>query len=72
LYATLVLPDVLYECKNWPVILGEEHRLKALDNRVLVRYFGPKRGEKKETWENCIMKSFKICVPHQSLFGWSN
>jgi hypothetical protein len=44
LYKTIILPVVLYECETWSLILGEEHRLRVLENRVL-RIFGPKRDE---------------------------
>jgi hypothetical protein len=39
------LPVVLYECETWPLPLGEEHRLRVFENRVLRRLFGPKRDE---------------------------
>jgi hypothetical protein len=47
MYRTIILPVVLYGCKTWTLILGEEHRLRVFENRVL-RIFG----------ENCIMRSF--------------
>jgi hypothetical protein len=40
-------PLILYGCETWSVTLGEERRLKAFENRVLRRIFGPK--EKKIT-----------------------
>jgi hypothetical protein len=43
IYKTVILPVVLYGCKTWSFTLREEHRLKAFDNRVLRRIFGPKR-----------------------------
>jgi hypothetical protein len=45
IYKTAVLPLVLYGCKTWSVILREEHRLRAFENRVLRRMCGPKREE---------------------------
>jgi hypothetical protein len=38
---------VLYGCETWSLILGEKHtrRLRAFENRVLRRIFGPKRDE---------------------------
>jgi hypothetical protein len=39
-----VLPLVLYGCETWSLTLGEEHRLRVFENRVL-RIFGPKREE---------------------------
>jgi hypothetical protein len=35
---------VLYGCETWSVTLGEEHRLRVFENRVL-RIFGPEREE---------------------------
>jgi hypothetical protein len=42
---TIILPVVLYGCETWSLILKEEHRLRAFENRVLRRIFGPKRDE---------------------------
>jgi hypothetical protein len=36
---------VFYECETWWLILSEERRLRASENRVLRRIFGPKRDE---------------------------
>jgi hypothetical protein len=41
IYKTIILPVVLYGCKNWPLILREEQRLRVFENRVLRRIFGP-------------------------------
>jgi hypothetical protein len=38
--------------------LGEEHRLRVFENRVLRRIFGRKRDDVREVGENCIMRSF--------------
>jgi hypothetical protein len=35
---------VLYGCETWSLTLGEEHRLRVFEKRVL-RIFGPKREE---------------------------
>jgi hypothetical protein len=45
IYETVILPVVLYGCETWSVTLGEEHRLRVFENRVLRRIFGPKREE---------------------------
>ncbi|PNF42443.1 hypothetical protein B7P43_G09591, partial [Cryptotermes secundus] len=42
---TIILPMVPYGCETWSLTLREEHRLKAFENRVLRRIFGPKRDE---------------------------
>jgi hypothetical protein len=35
----------MYGCEAWSLTVREERRLKAFDNRVLRRVFGPKRDE---------------------------
>jgi hypothetical protein len=45
IYKTVVLPVVLYGCKTWSLTLGEEHRLRVFENRVLRKIFGPKTEE---------------------------
>jgi hypothetical protein len=36
---------VLYGCETWSLTLKEEHGLRAFENRVLRRIFGPKKEE---------------------------
>jgi hypothetical protein len=45
IYKTTILPVVLYGSKTWFLTLREEHRLRVFENRVLRRFFGPKRYE---------------------------
>jgi hypothetical protein len=45
IYRTIILSRVLYGFEAWSVILREEHRQRAFENRVLRRIYGPKRGE---------------------------
>jgi hypothetical protein len=45
IYKTVILPVVLYGCETWSFTLGEEHRLRVFENRVLRKIFGPKREE---------------------------
>jgi hypothetical protein len=45
MYKTVILPVVLYWCETWSLILGEEHRLRVFEKRVLRKIFGPKREE---------------------------
>jgi hypothetical protein len=47
---TTILPIVLYVCDSWSLTLGEEHRLRVFENRVLRRIFGPKREEVVGGW----------------------
>jgi hypothetical protein len=50
IYKIIFLPVVLYGCETWSLTLREEHRLRAFENRVLRRIFGPKRDEVMEEW----------------------
>jgi hypothetical protein len=45
-----VLPVLLYGCETESLTLRKEHKLKAFDNRVLRRIFGPKRTEVTGGW----------------------
>jgi hypothetical protein len=45
IYKTIILPVVHYACETWSLTLREKHRLRAFENRVLRRIFGPKRDE---------------------------
>jgi hypothetical protein len=45
IYKTVILPTVLYGCETWSLSLGEEHRLRVFENRVLRKISGPKREE---------------------------
>jgi hypothetical protein len=44
-YKTVISPVVLHGCETWSLTLGEEHRLRVFENRVLRKIFGPKREE---------------------------
>jgi hypothetical protein len=68
IYKTVILPVMLYGCKTWSLTLNEEHRLRASENRVLRRIFGPK-GRKMDHGGNCIMMNFITCILHQILSG---
>ena len=46
----MILPVVLYECETWSLTLRGERRLRAFENRVLRRIFGPKRDEVTGEW----------------------
>jgi hypothetical protein len=49
--------------------LREEHRLRAFENRLLRRIFGPKRDEATKTGENCIMSNLRIFTLNYILLG---
>ena len=50
IYRTIILPVVLYGSETWTLSLGEEHRLRAFEKRVLRRIFGTKRDEVTGEW----------------------
>jgi hypothetical protein len=50
IHRTIILNLVLYGFETSHLILGEEHRLKVFENRVLRRIFGPKRDEVTGSW----------------------
>jgi hypothetical protein len=50
IYRTIKMPVVLYGCETWSLTLREERRLRAFENRVLRRVFGPKRDEVTGEW----------------------
>jgi hypothetical protein len=50
MYKTIILPVVLYGSETWSLTLREVHRLRAFENRVLRRIFGPKRDEVTGEW----------------------
>jgi hypothetical protein len=47
---TTILSAVLYGCKTCSLTLKEEHRLRAFENKVLRRIFGPRRDEVTGGW----------------------
>jgi hypothetical protein len=50
IYKTIILPVVLYGWETWSLTLREKHRLRAFENRVLRKIFGPKRDEVTGEW----------------------
>jgi hypothetical protein len=50
LYKIVILTVVLYGCETWSLALRQEHRLRAFENRVLRRIFGPNRDEVTGEW----------------------
>jgi hypothetical protein len=50
IYKIIILLVVLYGCATWSLTLREEHRLRAFENRVLRRIFGPKSDEVTGEW----------------------
>jgi hypothetical protein len=68
IYKTIILPVVMYGCETWSLTLGEEHRLRVFENRVLRKIFDLK-GRKMDHGENCTMMSFMTCILCQILLG---
>jgi hypothetical protein len=50
IYNTIILSVILYGSETWSLILREEHRLRAFENKVLRRIFGPKRDKVTGGW----------------------
>jgi len=50
IYRTVILPVVLYGCETWSLTLREERNLRAFENMVLWRIFGPRRDEVTGEW----------------------
>jgi hypothetical protein len=68
----VILAVVLYGCETWSFTLGEEHRLRVFENKVLRGIFGPKREENLDHGENCIMMNFTACILRRILLGRLN
>jgi hypothetical protein len=47
---TFILPVVLYGCETWSLTVREVHKVRAFENRVLRRIFGPKRDGVTRGW----------------------
>jgi hypothetical protein len=45
IYKTVILPVVLYGHETWSLTLGEEHRLRVFEKRLLRKIFGPIKEE---------------------------
>jgi hypothetical protein len=60
IYKTIILPVVLYGCETWSLTLRGENRLRAFENRVLRRIFGPKRDEVTGKWRELQNDELRI------------
>jgi hypothetical protein len=52
----------LHGCETWSLALGEEYKLRLIENSEPRRIFGSKRDEVTGGGENCIMRSFITCT----------
>jgi hypothetical protein len=43
--------------------IGEEHRLRVFENRVLRRIFGPKKDEVTGEWRELLNEEFRNLYP---------
>jgi hypothetical protein len=68
IYGTVILPVVLYGCETWSLTLGEEHRLRVFENRVLRRIFGPKRDEDR-SWRKLHNDEIHSLYPSPNIIG---
>jgi hypothetical protein len=66
IYRTIILPGILCGCETWLLTLREERRLRAFENMVLWRMFGPKRDEVTGEWRklNNKMLNDLYCSPN--------
>jgi hypothetical protein len=64
IHRNIILPVVLYRCGTWCLTLREEHRLTVLQNSVLRRIFGPKRGGVTGEWRR--LQNGELYDPYSS------
>jgi hypothetical protein len=57
IYGIMISPTVLYGCETWSLTLREVYRQRIFENRMLKGICGPKKDERREVGENCIMSS---------------
>ena len=58
IYRTIIVLDVLYVCKTWPLSLREKRRLRLFENWVLRRIFGPRRDKLTGEWRKLSNEEF--------------
>jgi hypothetical protein len=47
IYGIIIVPEVLYWCETWSIILTEEQRLGKFENGMIREALEPKREEAK-------------------------
>jgi hypothetical protein len=67
MYSNVML-SVSYGCETCSRILGDERKLRVLENMVLKKVLGTRR-KRQENGEDCTMRSFMICKPHKIYLG---
>jgi hypothetical protein len=68
-YRTIILPVVLYGFESWSLTLREEQRLRAFENRVLRRIFGPKRDKVTGEWRRLHNKDLNDLYSSPNIIG---
>jgi hypothetical protein len=58
----MIFPVALYGYETSSLILREVHGLRGLENRVLMRMFGPTEMKCYEAGENCILRNLTNCA----------
>jgi len=56
-------------CENWSLKFREEIRLRAFENRVLMRIFGPRRDEVTGEWRRLHNEELNDLYSFPKLFG---
>jgi hypothetical protein len=59
----------LYGCETRSLLLREEHRLRAFENRVLRRIFGPRRDDVARGWRKLHNEMIQNLCSFPSIFG---
>ena len=56
----------MYGCETWSPTFREEHRLRAFENRMLRRIFGPKRDGVTGEWRKLYIEELNdlYCSPN--------
>jgi hypothetical protein len=60
---------ILYDCETWSLTFREECTLRAFENKVLRRIFGPKRDEVTREWRRLHNKELYALYSSPNLIG---